>query len=81
MTYGDGSASGIFTFNDDGLPVGFEAQRYRDFDGKYLKETWSVAIKDFCYLNGATIAQSSEVTWKLKEGGFTWLKVDVTAME
>jgi hypothetical protein len=78
MSYGGITASGVYTFNEEGFPIGFEAQRYRDLNGKYTKETWSVAITDYTYFNGVAIGNKSEVTWKLKEGDFTWLKLEVT---
>ena len=75
MNYGDVTASGTYTFNDNGLPIGFEAERYGDFNGKFSKETWSVKTTGFAYFDGLPIGNSSEVTWKLKEGDFTWLKL------
>jgi hypothetical protein len=81
MGYNDVTASGIYTFNEEGLPIGFEAKRFGDFKGKYSKETWSVATTSFKYFNGIPIGNKSEVTWKLKEGDFTWLRLEVTNME
>lgn len=78
MHYGDITASGIFTFNDDGDFTGFEAKRYGYFNGKYALETWSVAVKGYSVFNGIRIGNQSEVTWKLSGGDFTWLKVEVT---
>jgi hypothetical protein len=31
--------------------------------------------------NGTRIGNKNEVTWKLKEGDVTWLKLEVTAMD
>lgn len=81
MNYGDVSASGIYTFNKEGLPVGFEAQRFGDFKGKYSKEIWSIKTTGYKYFDGLPIGNTSEVTWKLKDGYFTWLKLVVTDVE
>jgi hypothetical protein len=81
MNYGDVSASGIYSFNKNGLPVGFEAERFGDFKGKYSKETWSVATTGYRYFEGLPIGNKSEVTWKLKDGDFTWLKLEITDIE
>jgi hypothetical protein len=81
MNYRDVSASGIYTFNDNGLPVAFEAQRYGDFKGKYSKETWSVATTGYGYFNGVPIGNQSEVTWKLQDGVFKWLRLAITHIE
>jgi hypothetical protein len=81
MNYRDVSASGIFTFNNEGMPIGFEAKRYGDFNGKYAKETWSIVTTGFGYFNGFPIGNASEVTWKLKDGDFTWLRLEITGIE
>jgi hypothetical protein len=81
MNYADVSSSGIYSFNKDGMPIGFEAQRFGDFKGKYSKETWSVATTGYKYFDGLPIGNTSEVTWKLKDGDFTWLKLEVTDIE
>jgi len=70
-------ASGLYTFNADGLPIRFEAQRWGEFEGAFRKETWSVAITHYKHFNGISMPDKSEVTWKLKEGDFTWLKLEV----
>lgn len=81
MNYGNASASGIYSFNAEGILTGFEAQRYGDFNGRYSKETWSVEIKAYRYFNGLPVASDCEITWKLKDGDFTWLKVTITQIE
>lgn len=80
MNYKGVSASGVFTFNNEGLVSGFEAQRYGDFDGKYRLETWSVKVIGYLTLDGKKIGNKNEVTWKLKEGDFLWLKMEVTGI-
>ena len=77
MTYNDVTASGVYAFNPNGFPIGFEAQRYGDFDGKFSKETWSVSTNSYGYFNGIPMGKSSEVTWKLKNGDFTWLQLEL----
>lgn len=81
MEYGGTRASGIYLFNDDGSVVGFEASRYGDFKGTYRKEKWSVATTGYKNFNGILIGYKNEVTWKLKEGAFKWLKVEITAID
>jgi hypothetical protein len=81
ITYGNTSVTGVFTFNEDGLPVLFEAKRYGDFNGKLSLETWSVKTTNFKTFQGIAVGCSSEVTWKLSSGDFTWLKLEVTQIE
>jgi hypothetical protein len=81
MIYKGVSASGVFTFNDDGLPNAFEAQRYGDFDGEYRLETWVVTITNYKMIDGKKIGNQNEVMWKLKEGDFLWMKMEVTDIQ
>ena len=39
MSYKGMTASGVFTFNEKGEVVHFEAERYGEFDGEYSLET------------------------------------------
>jgi hypothetical protein len=81
MSYGGVTASGIYFFNDDGTFAGFEAMRYGDFDGTYRKEKWSIATTGYKTFNGIMIGNKNEVTWKLEEGDFKWLTVEITGMD
>lgn len=81
MEYGGVSASGIFFFDPSGLVQAFEARRYREFERIYRKETWSVSISDYNPFNGILVGSRNEVTWKLKEGHFTWLRMEVTDIQ
>ena len=81
MSYGGTTASGVYRFNDDGTFAGFEALRYGDFEGTYRMEKWSVATTGYRSFNGILIGNKNEVSWKLKEGDFTWLKLEITGMD
>ena len=61
--------------------AGFEALRYGDFDGSYRKEQWSVETTDYKNFNGIQIGYKNQVTWKLKEGDFKWLKMEITSLD
>jgi hypothetical protein len=78
MNYKGISASGIYTFNTEGMPIAFEAQRFREDKGKFTKDLWSIMNTGYKKFNGVPIGYSSEVTWKLKAGDFTWLKLTIT---
>jgi len=80
MTVGDTRATGTFEFNADGDVSGFEAQRFGDFGGVIRKETWSISVKQYQEFQGIRIGSLSEVTWKLKEGDFMWLRLEITDM-
>lgn len=72
------SSSGTYLFGSDGLVSGFEANRYGEFDGVIKREIWSIRVLRYRSFDGVTIGSESEVTWKLKEGDFTWLRMTLT---
>ena len=78
MTNGNRTVSGIFYFDYEGDVVGFEGKRYGNFEGHFSLETWSVRILEHKEFNGIRIGNKCEVTWKLKQGDFTWLQLEVT---
>ncbi|AKL96534.1 hypothetical protein CACET_c30900 [Clostridium aceticum] len=81
MTYGDITASGIFTFNDNGEVIKFEAERYGEFDGEFSLETWSISLRDYKEFEGVRVPSKGEVTWKLGDGDFTWFNFEVTEIQ
>jgi hypothetical protein len=81
MTWAEVTASGIYSFDNDGRVTGFEAMRFGEFDGVFRKEKWSISSKGFKTFHNSSIGHLSEVTWKLKEGDFHWLNVEVTRID
>lgn len=81
MTYGDITASGVFTFNSKGEVVNFEAERYGEFDGDIRLETWSIPVRDYKQFEGIKIPTKGNVTWKLDTGDFNWFNFEVTEIE
>ncbi len=80
MSYEGVSASGIYHFNEDGNFAGFEAQRFYDRNGSYSKETWAVSAAGYKIIDNKFLPNSCQVTWRLKEGDFHWLNMEVTAV-
>jgi hypothetical protein len=81
MTYAGVSGSGVFRFNEQGDVIGFEAKRYREVDGAFSLDTWSITTRDPKEFQGVRIPAVSEVTWKLPSGDFTWLKLEITDVQ
>ncbi len=81
MTWGGVTGSGTFHFDSNGDVTGFEAMRYADLSGKFSLELWSVSMKGYSTFGGVRIPSAIEVTWKLKEGDFTWLRLEVTDLD
>ena len=78
MTNGNRTVSGTFYFDYEGDIVGFEGKRYGNFNGHFSLETWFVRMLEHKEFNGIRIGNKCEVTWKLKQGDFTWLQLEVT---
>ncbi len=78
MQYGGTSASGVFTFSNTGDIKKFEALRYYEQKGDFTLEKWVINCELHEEMNGIRIPVRSTVTWGLKSGDFTWLKLDIT---
>jgi hypothetical protein len=77
MKYDEVEAKGLFKFDENGLVKSFCADRFGDFNGEFRKEKWEVRIIEHSSINGHVIGTKCEVTWKLTEGDFTWLRLEV----
>jgi hypothetical protein len=81
ITADDTKASGIFSFNSKGDITGFTARRYK-IDGNISSlETWQVNMLGYKTFQGIRIPYRCSVTWKLAEGDFTWLQMEITDIE
>ena len=58
IDYGDVTASGVFTINDRGEVIRFEAERYGEFDGEFRLEPWSIIPKDYKAFEGEVLKLS-----------------------
>ncbi len=81
MAYGEVTASGVFTFNEKGEAIRFEAERYGEFDGAFRLETWSIPVRDYQEFEGIRVPTKGEVTWKLDEGDFNWFVFEVQEVQ
>ena len=82
MTYRGTTASGVFTFNEQGEPVKFAAKRYKETRGTYELTDWggknSTEFREF---NGIRIPAKGEVFWKLTTGDFNWYHWEITDIQ
>lgn len=81
MSYKGVTASGVFTFNEQGEVQSFVAQRYGEFNGEYRMETWLCEMKEYKEFNGLKIPSQGDITWKLETGDFHWYHFNVKDME
>ncbi len=77
MTNGGITASGIFRFDAASDMVSFEARRYYDRKEGATLEDWLVVNTGYGTFEGIRMPVKSEVTWKLKSGDYTWLRLEI----
>ncbi|MBO8172829.1 MAG: hypothetical protein H0Z33_13200 [Bacillaceae bacterium] len=78
MHYGGVTASGIFTFDNQGKIHKFTAERYMERKGTYSLETWSTKVDQYKEFGGFRIPARAEVTWHLDSGDFTSIKLEIS---
>jgi len=79
FTYKDLTVSGIFVFDNQGLPIRFESMRFYDQTGK--KEKWVVEINSYQKFGDLYLPAEAEVSWHLPDGVFKWYKLQVEKVE
>ncbi len=75
------SAEGVFNFSPEGRLLSFEAMRYYGGYKEAPLEKWLVKIDAFENFNGYMLPKKCHVYWKLKEGDFEWLQLEITDIE
>lgn len=72
---------GLFEFSPDGSLRSFEAQRYYGGEKESQKHTWRIDVLESATFDGMTVPSKCKVTWKLPEGDFHWLTLEVTGID
>jgi hypothetical protein len=81
ISYGGITASGVFTFNDNGEPIKFDAKRFRETGGKYELTDWGGYSKEFKKMGDLRIPTQGEVIWKLPTGDFDWFHWEIIEID
>ena len=81
MQYGGTTASGIFYFTTNGDLEKFEADRYYINQNESSLEKWQVTCIAYKTFDGIRIPVKNNVTWKLRDGDFTWLELEITDIQ
>ena len=83
MNYHGINASVIYTFNARGMVKQIEAQRYYYQENGSNRETWVVTMDESSYksFNGIYVPARSTITWKLKEGDYTWFRMEISDIQ
>ena len=81
LTYKGVSGTGVFRFDDRGDITSFSADRYMSTGKTASLEKWVVKNLEYGEFAGIRIPVKSEATWKLKDGDFTWLKLEIIGID
>lgn len=81
MNYKGTTATGIYHFNNDGDCIAFEADRYFGGGKDARLERWRVEATGYRDFGGVRVPYTNKVIWKLAEGDFNWLELELTALE
>ena len=77
MTYKGTAGSGTFFFNANGDVTKFSALRYKGNEAEAKRHEWTMNISDYETFEGIKVPAKMTSTWKLDEGDWTWLKLEV----
>ena len=73
--------SGIFRFSTEGELLSFEAERYYGGDENSAKHPWLIEVLEHKVFDEIKVPSKCRVTWKLPEGDFNWLNLEITFLE
>jgi uncharacterized protein DUF6544 len=74
-------ASGVLHVNEQGQLTRLSADRYREEHGHYSLDPWTAESSEYEEVEGMRIPTSSEVTWHLSSGDFTWFRFKIIEIE
>ena len=77
----DVQVEGVFSFTPEGDFARFETKRYFGSGENAVESPWIIEALGQKQYSGITIPHRNKVTWKLPEGDFTWLELEITDIE
>jgi hypothetical protein len=77
LNYGGNKVSGTFSFNAEGDFVQFSTWRYMGNEANAPRYEWVLDVQDYQFFEGYKIPSQMTATWKLPEGDWTWLKLQI----
>ena len=81
MTYKETTGSGTFYFNENGDFVKFVAMRYMGNKDDAKRYPWVLTVDDYAVFEGIKVPSKMKATWKLDEGNWTWLDLEIISIE
>jgi hypothetical protein len=82
ITDGNLSASGVFTFDDEGRIVTFTTRgRYRTVGDKFVGDDFTGIYSEYRQRNGFRIPMNIEAVWNLSKGDFPYAQLRIAEIE
>lgn len=78
MEYNGTKESGIFHFNKNGEVIQYSALRYKGNETHSKRYEWVINIREHAIMNGIKIPVKMTSTWRLEQGDWTWLDLEIT---
>jgi hypothetical protein len=78
MSYKGTTGSGTFYINSNGDVTKFSALRFKGNETDAKRHHWEMNILDYKTFEGIKVPSKMTSTWKLDDGDWTWLKMEVT---
>lgn len=81
--YAGSSEEAVFTFDENGDFLSFQALRYFENEGKSSLEEWIIEVAPGGYgeFNGVRVPTHLSISWNLEDGLFTWFNLRVDEVE
>ena len=68
-------------FSTEGKMLSFETNRYYSGSEDAALEKWLIEMVENKEFNGTKVPYKCKITWKLKEGDFHWMNLEITDLE
>ncbi|MHB1108315.1 MAG: DUF6544 family protein [Lutibacter sp.] len=81
MDYKGTKGTGTFYFNKQGDFIKFSAFRHKGNEPDAKRYEWIINVQEYAIMNGVKIPVKLTATWKLDEGDWTWLKLEITEIK
>ena len=78
INYRNTSGSGIFVFNEKGDFVKFTALRFNGNEPEAKRYEWVLTVDNYAVFENIKVPSKMKATWKLDEGDWTWLDLEIT---
>jgi len=81
MSYKGTTGSGTFYFDGNGDFVKFSALRYMGNKPDSKRYEWVILVDGYKTFEGIKVPSEMTATWKLEEGDWTWLKLEIAEIK